>query len=95
MPRKLQFANLESNASFSALCKQLLGRRNLKSPASCSASRKIIKVMKLVQEILVHWQLRGSLSAWLSHYLKNTLENYFLLFCKVVGYVFHMEQQRQ
>ena len=51
--------------------------------------------MKLVQEILVHWQLRGSLSAWLSHYLKNTLENYFFLFCKVVGYVFHMEQQRQ
>lgn len=55
-------------------------RRNLKNPAFCPTFRKIIKAMKLVQEILVHCQFRGSLSAWLSCYLKNTLRKLFFPF---------------
>lgn len=95
LPTRYSLPTLSLMLHFLPFASNVLGRRNLKNPASCSASRKIIKLMKLVQEILVHWQLRGSLSAWLSHYLKNTLENYFFLFCKAVGYVFHMKQQWQ
>lgn len=62
---------------FTSLISNVLGRRNLRNPAFCPTGRKLLKAMKLVEEILVHWQLRGSLSAWLSHYLKNTLRKFF------------------
>lgn len=51
--------------------------------------------MKVVKEVLVHRQFKGSLSVWLSHYLENTLRKLLFFSFLQIGTGKYMEQQQQ